>query len=291
MYKRIVVAVGDEPERDTALAYAIALAAHTDAELCLLRVLTVPLTCGAPDMVTCSHLALEPVMEAQADVLACAVAAAEEAGVSYTTASRWGAIPDVLMRTAEDADCEVIVVGAPGCPGWPWPCKRYLARHVVVRARQPVLVVAQPPPALYGAPLWTRLLVVHDGSPGANRAVEYALTFAADAGLDTYLLRLRTRWASWTIPARRDTTRGSTSRSMVGIPPAMTGIDEEVLAPWGGSTTILETAAKRGCDVIVLGTAQGLRWHRLWQGHIARALMATTDLPLLVINRFTTCKS
>ncbi len=87
MYKRIVVAVGDDPELDTAVAYAIALAAHTEAELWLLRVCTVPLIFGAPDMVTCSHLAMEHVMEAHAHLLACAVAAAEEAGVSYTATS------------------------------------------------------------------------------------------------------------------------------------------------------------------------------------------------------------
>ena len=40
----------------------------------------------------------------------------------------------------------------------------------------------------------------------------------------------------------------------------------------------------------LLGTYQGLRWHRLWYGHIARALMATTDLPVLVVNRYTTCR-
>src|SRR4051794_40730672 len=139
MYRRIIVAVGDYPQLDTPVAYAIALAAHTDAELWLLRVLTVPLTFGAPDMVMCSHLALENVMEAHAYVLAGAVAAAEEAGVSYTTTARWGAIPDLLMRTADEADCDVIVVGSPGCPGWPWPDNKYLARHVVARARQPVL--------------------------------------------------------------------------------------------------------------------------------------------------------
>jgi len=39
---------------------------------------------------------MEHVMEAHAHLLACAVAAAEEARVSYTATSRWGAIPDLL---------------------------------------------------------------------------------------------------------------------------------------------------------------------------------------------------
>ena len=290
MYKRIVVAVGDYPELDTAVAYAIALAADTDAELWLLRVFTVPLIFGAPDMVTCSHLAMENVMEAHAHLLACAVAAAEEVGVSYTTTSRWGAIPDILMQTADEADCDVIIVGAPAAPGWPWPYNRYLARQVVARARQPVLVVSQPPPAIYGGPLWSRMLVVHGGSPGADMAVEYALTLADAACLDTCVLRLRTCWPSYKVLSLRPTTRASSSQSTAVTHPAMAGSNTEVLAPWGGIPIILETAAERRCDVIVLGTDQGLSWQRLWYGHIARGLMATTDLPLLVVNRFTACR-
>jgi nucleotide-binding universal stress UspA family protein len=76
----------------------------------------------------------------------------------------------------------------------------------------------------------------------------------------------------------------STSPAMAGAHPASAWSSEEVLAPWGGIPTILETAAERRCDVIVLGTDQGLSWQRLWYGHLARGLMATTDLPLLVIN-------
>ena len=53
---------------------------------------------------------------------------------------------------------------------------------------------------------------------------------------------------------------------------------------------VLETATERRCDVIVLGTHQGRSWQRLWYGHLARALMSVTDLPLLVVNRFTACR-
>jgi hypothetical protein len=116
-------------------------------------------------------------------------------------------------------------------------------------------------------------------------AVEYALTLADAACLDTCVLRLTTRWPSHKVPALRHTTKAPTSLAVAH--PARAGGDDEVLAPWGGITTILETAAERRCDVIVLGTDQGLSWQRLWYGHMARALMATTDLPLLVVNRFT----
>lgn len=205
--------------------------------------------------------------------------------------SRWGAIPDILMQTADEAGCDVIVVGAPASPGWPWPYNRCLARQVVARALQPVLVVSQPPPASYGAPLWSRLLVVHDGSLGADAALEYALTLADAACLDICVLRLRTLWPSCKVPALRYLTRVPASLATVGTLPAMAGSAEEILAPWGGITTILETAAEHGCDAIVLGADQGRRWQRLWYRYIARGLMAMTDFPLLVVKRFTACKS
>jgi len=230
-------------------------------------------------------------MEAHAYVLSCAAAAAAEAGVSYTTTAQWGAIPDLLVRTAEEADCDVIVVGSPASPGWPWPYKRYLARQVVARARLPVLVVSQLPTASYGAPLWSRMLAVHDGSPAADRAVEYALTLADAACLDTCVLRLRIRWPSCKVPSLRPTIKASASLAMGGTHPARAASNDEVLASWDGSSTILETATERRCDVIVVGTAQGLSWQRLWYGHIARALMVTTDLPLLVVNDYTACRS
>jgi nucleotide-binding universal stress UspA family protein len=76
MYKRMVVAVGDYPALDTAVAYAIALAADSDAELWLLRVLTVPPLCGAPGMITSSHLTIqtgtvERLLSSRCDAVGC----------------------------------------------------------------------------------------------------------------------------------------------------------------------------------------------------------------------------
>ena len=112
MYKRVLVAVGDDPQVDIPLEYAVALAAHTDAELCLLRVLTVPIVSGSPDMVACSTLAMESLMEANEHVLAYAGQAAAEAHVPYIAMLRWGAIPNAIMQTAEEEDCDLIVVGS-----------------------------------------------------------------------------------------------------------------------------------------------------------------------------------
>jgi nucleotide-binding universal stress UspA family protein len=49
MYKRILVATGGSPWSDAAVAYAIRLAAGTDAEVCILSVLTIPVSYDTPE--------------------------------------------------------------------------------------------------------------------------------------------------------------------------------------------------------------------------------------------------
>jgi hypothetical protein len=119
-------------------------------------------------------------------------------------------------------------------------------------------------------------------------AIEYALTRADVACLEACVLRLRPGWLASKVAVSRLTSRASTSLSMAVTPLARAGDDEEVVASWGNITTILETAAERQCDVIVLGTDQGLTWPRLWSRHLLKTLMTTTALPLLVVNRLMT---
>src|SRR5262249_8628676 len=157
--KRVLVAVGDDLQTDIPLEYAIALAAYTDAELCLLRVLTVPIISSSPDMVACSTLAMESLMEANEYVLTCAVEAAAEAHVPYIAMLRWGGVPNAINQTAEEADCDLIVMGSLLCPGWQRRFSGYITRKVATQARQPVLVVGQPPPERLGVSWWTRFLV------------------------------------------------------------------------------------------------------------------------------------
>ena len=54
MYTRILVATGGSPWSDAAVAYAIALATHMRAELCILTVLNVSGVYATPDVMTSS---------------------------------------------------------------------------------------------------------------------------------------------------------------------------------------------------------------------------------------------
>jgi len=86
MYKRILVVRGDQSGA-APVEYAIALAADTVAELSILTVLGLPLIAGMPDGTACM-LAMESVVAQSQDIRAAATAAAEQAGVSYTTWAR-----------------------------------------------------------------------------------------------------------------------------------------------------------------------------------------------------------
>jgi nucleotide-binding universal stress UspA family protein len=282
MYKRVLVAVGDYPEADRPLEYAIALAAHTDAELCLLRVLTVPVVSGSPDMVACSTLAMESLLEANTYVLACAVEAATQAHVPHVALLRWGAIPNVIVQTAEEAECDLIVVGAAVFPGWQRRCYGYITRKVAAHARQPVLAVGQGPPDRPEVS-WRRCLVVTGDAPGAEAATAYALSLAQEEDLDVCLLQstiTRPIFAS-----AGAATRAHNALTLATAWAAAAGVNYEVRHASGDVVTaIIETAVRAQCDAIILGAHGSPGWQRFLYNRMVKRVIARSPLPVLLVN-------
>jgi nucleotide-binding universal stress UspA family protein len=283
MYKRVLVAVGDYPETDRPLDYAIALAAHTGAELCLLRVLTVPIVSGSPDMVACSTLAMDSLMEANEYVLAGAVEAAAQAHVPYVALLRWGAIPNAIVQTAEEAECDLIVVGAAVFPGWQRRCHGYITRKVAAHARQPVLAVEQGPPDYPAVSWWRRFLVVTGDAPSAEAATAYALSLAQEEDVDVCLLQSalsRPLFAS-----SGAATRAHNALTLATAWAAAAGINYEVRHASGdGVTAIIETAAMAQCDAIILGAQGRPGWQRFLYNRMVKRVIACSPLPVLLVN-------
>ena len=283
MYKRVLVAVGDYPEADRPLEYAIALAAHTDAELCLLRVLTVPVVSGSPDMVACSTLALESLMEANEYVLTCAVEAAARAHVPHVALLRWGAIPNAIVQTAAEADCDLIVVGASVFPGWQRRCHSYITRKVAAHARQPVLTVGQGPPDRAEVSWWRRFLVVTGDAPGAEAATAYALSLAQEEDVEICLLQsdlTRPMFAS-----AGAATRAHNALTLAAAWAAAAGVNYEVRHASGDVVTaIIETATRAQCDAIILGAHGSPGWQRFLYNRMVKLVIARSPLPVLLVN-------
>jgi nucleotide-binding universal stress UspA family protein len=287
MYKRMLVVTGDQV-CDAPVEYAIALAAATGAELSILTVLSLPLIAGMPDGTACM-LAMENVVAQSQDIRAAAAAAAEQAGVSYTTWARWGNTADMILRLAEDDDCDLIIIGS---RAYTWRSRQVL-RHVINKlttsARQPFLMITEPPEETYGGAHWTRLLVVYDGSPEGEAAVHYALALAQEAALDVYLLHVHALRQHYGTVLFGGTPSVPDMSALTAARTAIAGVSHDVVVALGNTVTaITETAADRACDVIILGVAQPGVWKRLLSKHTAEAVLANTTLPVLLVNRLAT---
>ncbi len=288
MYRRIMIVTGEQVWSDAPVQYAVALAAETGAELSILMVLIPPLIAGMSDVTACT-LIVESIMAQSEAVLADIAAIAEQAGVAYTTHVRWGNTADAVLHTAEEEDCDLVIVGSHACT---WRSNR-LQRHVIKKlstsARQPLLVVTEPPEETYRGTNWARLLVVHDGSPEGEAAVRYARALAHEAALDVCLLHAHSLLPSYGTDPLSGMHNVEDLLTLTGTRTATTRVSDEVVQASGDTVTaIVETAMDKACDVIILGAEPPRGWKRLFYAHTAEALMANTTLPILLVNRLAT---
>ena len=288
MYRRIMIVTGDESWSDAPVKYAIALAAETGAELSILMVLIPPLIAGMSDVTACT-LIVESIMAQSETVLADIVAIAEQAGIAYTTHARWGNTTDAVLRTAEEEDCDLVIVGSHACTWRSHRLRRHVMKKLSTSARQPLLVVTEPPEETYRGTNWARLLVVHDGSPEGEAAVCYARALAQEAALDVCLLHAHSLLQSYGTDPHRGMHSVGDILTLTEARTATTRVSDEVVLASGDTVTaIVETATEKACDVIILGAEPLRGWKRLLYEHTAEALMANTTLPILLVNRLAT---
>jgi nucleotide-binding universal stress UspA family protein len=286
-----MVVIGDQAWSDVPVKYAIALATETGAELSILMVLAPPLIAGMSDATACT-LVVESIMAQSETVLADIVATAEQAGLAYTTHVRWGNTADAVLRTAEEEDCDLVIVGSQACTWRGQRLRRYVLKRLSTCARQPVLIVTAPPEETYRGTNWARLLVVQDGSTEGEAAVRYARALAHEAMLDVCLLHAPSLLQSYRTDPLRGTPGVEGRLTLTGTRTTTRVSDDVVPALGNIITAIVETATDRACDVIVLGAEPHRGWKRLVYEHTAEAVLANTTLPILLVNRLATyCSS
>jgi nucleotide-binding universal stress UspA family protein len=288
MYRRVLVATGGSPWSDTAVTYAIALAASIDADLRLLSVLTGSVAYTMPDVMSSSELVLESIERQGHELLAQAAARAASVGVPYVTSLKWGNVPEVILHTAAEENCDVIVLGARQVTGFKRLMVGSTSNAVAAKSQQPVLVVKRPPPRREVAShLWRRLLVATGGSPWSDVAVDHALSLAQAHQLEVCLLHVdsaRQRHADELLIA---TSGGKNILALAEARAAAAGVAYQAKLAYGNVVdAILETAANLQCDAIILGSRGLTGWKRLMLGSISNAVGAKADLPVLIVKRF-----
>ncbi|HEY7492568.1 MAG TPA: universal stress protein [Candidatus Tectomicrobia bacterium] len=232
---------------------------------------------------------LENMVAQRRVVLNTAAAMAEQVGVPYSLHVRWGNMATMILCTADEADCDLIIIG-PHAGSWRsrW-LSNYVIKTLTACARQPLLVTGELPLDAAGGFAWSRLLVVHDGSAGGEAAVHYALALAQEAALDVCLLHVNTQRRHnaedpfGITPSMRDML------TLAAAHTAIAGVSHDVVLASGHLVTaIVDTATDRESDVIVLGVEQRRGWKQLLHRQTARAVMAHTTRPVLLVNHLAT---
>jgi len=284
MYKRILVATGGSPWSDAAVAYAIRLAAGTGAEVCILTVLTVPVSDVMEDSGIGFDMLMDSIEQEGKGRLLKAATDATRAGVAYTTLLKWGNIPATILQTADAEACELIILGSRGLTGWKRLMLGSISNVVAAKASQPVLVVKQHPTGALGTPLWRRVLVATGDSAWSDAAVEHAVRLAHAEQLEVcFLYVARTRGPRGDTPAALE---GQESLLLAEARAAAAGLVSDTTLGTGEIVrTILDTAATKQCDAIILGSRGLTGWKRLMLGSIAGAVAATAVLPVLIVKR------
>jgi nucleotide-binding universal stress UspA family protein len=284
MYTRILIATGGSPWSDAAAAYAIALAAHMGADLCILTVLNVSGVYAMPDVMASSELLMESVEQQGQEMLAHTAARAMHAGVPHVALLRWGNVAETILQTAAEEQCDLIVLGSRGLSGFKRLMLGSISNAVAAKAQCPVLVIKQPPLA----PLrWHRVLVATGGSPWSDAAVDHAIELARVQHLEVCLLYVDQRR-----PRRMDslfslTSDGTNVLALAEARAAAADVPYAAKLAQGDVTaTILATATEQQCDVIILGSRGLTGFKRLMLGSTSNAVSATAPVPVLIVKRF-----
>lgn len=285
MYKRVLVATGGSPWSDAALTYAIAWAACTGAELRILTVLASPVAYTMPDVMSSSELLMESVERQGQELLDRAAAQADSAGVVYSTLLKWGNIPETILQTAAEEECDLITLGSRVVTGLKRLMVGRTLNTVAAKAQRPVLVIKQPPDPLAGLALWRRILVATGGSPWSEVAVDHALDLARQQGLEVCLLCVESSRAR---PFLSSATSGTKNTlALAEARAAAAGVSYEAHLAYGNVTAaILDTAARYACDAVVLGSRGLTGFKRVMIGSISNAVTAKALLPVLIVKRF-----
>jgi nucleotide-binding universal stress UspA family protein len=235
-----------------------------------------------PDVMASSELLMESVEQQGQEMLAHTAAHAIHAGVPYVALLKWGNVAETILQTADEEQCDLIVLGSRGLSGFKRLMLGSISNAVAAKAQCSVLVIKQPPLA----PLrWRRVLVATGGSPWSDAAVDHALALARAQDLTVCLLcvdagRGRSSLPGATAGAKDMLTFAEARAAAAGVP------YEAHLGSGSVAEAIREAAIRWACDAIVLGSRGLTGFKRVMLGSISNAVTATTLLPVLIVKHF-----
>lgn len=196
-------------------------------------------------------------------------------GIASETILRRGLEPHVeIVTAAEKSGSDVIVMGRRGKRGLMQRMIGDATSKVVGRAKCSVLVVPE------GAGMWqNRILLATDGSRFSDAAAVAAAKIADLCGVAVTVLSTVRESFNEERAAQADeaATRIHDHLAAEGI-----AVDKVVLRG-NPDKLILETAAERAADLVIMGTHGRTGWERVLVGSVTESVIGASKIPVLAV--------
>jgi nucleotide-binding universal stress UspA family protein len=268
--KHILLATDGSEYSSGAQRVAIELAKHCGARLTAMSIVL-----GTQDLesVGTHNLREQREREVQA-LLDQVVESARAAGVACATELVYGETPEhEIVHTAADLEADLIVLGRRGRRGLARFMVGHATAYVAGHAPCNVLVVPR------AGQVWRqRILLATDGSAPSTAATRVALDVARQCQLPVTAVSATTASHS---AERKQEARLAVDQAATAL--AGAGIASDALVAEGRpDQVVVDTAAARGADLIVVGSHGRTGLGRLFLGSISERVIGQAQCPVLV---------
>jgi len=215
-------------------------------------------------------------------LLALRAAELAEPGLHIETEVIDGDVADVLLRSADERDADLVVVGSRGAGGFAGLRIGSVADHLAHHTTRPLTVV----PTDAGTP--THIVVGVDDSEGAANATRWSASLASQLGASVSAVHVWTAALELLPHGDPHSVFQYIERSLNGewIEPlrrASVPTDVELVQAPHVAEALLDVAARTNAQLIVVGTHALAPVVRLRLGGTAMRILHTSDLPVVLV--------
>ena len=286
--KQILLATDFSESAGNARDHAVLLARAYEARLYVVHVADSPLWHGSN---AATILYLEQARQEGERQLAIIEQQLIDSGVTAVDVRQPAGIPsEEIKKAAQDIGAHLVVVGTRGRTDLEAILLGSTAERVIKDAPCPVLAVPASP-GIRPTPSIQHVMAALDFSSPSLDAVEYAIQVANHFGAKMTLIHVLEpiyyggplelqsvepqwqKWAHW----RDQLDRLAKLVSSFGL------ATEALLRGGVPADSLIESATKQGCDLIVMGTHGRRGWARLRFGSVAEAVLRQAPCPVLTV--------
>jgi nucleotide-binding universal stress UspA family protein len=281
-FERILVATDGSEESQSAARAATSLAIASSAEVRIVHVWSLELNHrnGVWDVET----------RREADgLIAGAVRQMRSFGVDASgeiVRANHHDVAAAIVHAAEDFEADLVVVGSRGLSDWQSLLHHSVSHEVVKSLDVPVLVVRNAGPHDERKP--RTVLVAVAGGDDVEPAVRAAIATARADGSRVVVLHVELAIAGaqgFAYVETDEEVQATIDRATALLTAAGIANKSLVVEPAGVATTIVETAAREGAEMIVIGSSRMGDVASLLFGSVTHRLLTMAPVPVLVAER------